>query len=89
MVHWIPWGTKIVVIPNFFDLVHLTNTGAAFGFLSDLPSSYRFTVLITLSLIVVGLIGYYYFLLPVKQVNFQIPIAMILGGAAGNLCGHW
>lgn len=30
-LRWIPWGTEITVIPNLFNLVHVTNTGSAFG----------------------------------------------------------
>ncbi len=32
-LRWIPWGHEISIIPGCFNLVHVTNTGSAFGML--------------------------------------------------------
>lgn len=85
IVKELPLGGKITIIPHFFDIVHVTNPGAAFGFLADLPASYRFWILTAVSVIAIGLITYYYMCLSGDRVRVQIPLAMILGGAAGNL----
>lgn len=82
---YIPLGHNIPVIPNFFDLIHVTNKGAAFGFLANLPESYRFLTLLAISLLAVILILVYYWKLPPDRVGMQIPLALIIGGAAGNI----
>jgi len=89
IVKWVSVGEVIPIIPHFFDIVHLTNPGAAFGFLGDLPVSYRFPLLVTVSLLAIGLIGYFYLQLPEERVGIQTPMAMILGGAIGNLCDRF
>lgn len=85
IVHWLPLGSRVPIIPNFFDLVHITNPGAAFGIFGNLPESIRFPFLAVVSLIAVGMIGFYYMRLPPDKIRVQIPLAAILGGAAGNL----
>lgn len=73
------------IIPGFFNLVHVTNTGAAFSFLADVESSWRhyFFVAIAVSAVILLTIGCYRYreeepwLLP--------PFALIAAGAAGNL----
>lgn len=46
----IPYGTSLPVVPNFFYLVHVRNTGAAFGIFQD--SNRAFIVLAIIALIV-------------------------------------
>jgi len=82
---FIPPGHHIPLIANFLDLVHVTNKGAAFGFLANLPESYRFLTLLAISLVAVILILIYYWNLPPERVGMQIPLALIIGGAAGNI----
>jgi signal peptidase II len=81
----IPLGHAIPIIPNFFDLVHVTNKGAAFGLFGNFPNPYRFIFITVVSLIAVALIIYYYWNLPETQRRMQIPLLLILGGAAGNI----
>ncbi len=76
---------SITVIPGFFDLTRVHNTGAAFGFLdaADLPFK---TVL--LALVAVGaLIGLtlYSASLTAEQGLTRQGLALVIGGAAGNL----
>lgn len=77
---WIPLGNKVAIIPNIFDLVYVTNKGAAFGFLAGLADPYRFIILTLVSVIAVLLISYYYWTLPATNSRMQIPLALILGG---------
>ncbi|HHS49427.1 MAG TPA: signal peptidase II, partial [Desulfurella acetivorans] len=42
----------ITIIPNFFNLVYVQNSGIAFGFLAHLSGIYRFIFLIAISAIV-------------------------------------
>ena len=80
-----PAGSVISVIPNFFDLVHVTNKGAAFGIFAGMPDPYRFIALLVVSLVAVVAIIVYYAVQHESQVGIQIPLALILGGAAGNI----
>jgi signal peptidase II len=73
------------VIPGFFDIVHSQNRGVAFGLLNDSTSVWRTMVLVVFSaaalLVVAALLW--------KSARLDrltgIALALILGGAAGNL----
>lgn len=78
-------GDVIVVIPNFFNLILTYNPGAAFGMLSDLPDTQRFIVLAITTTLALGAV-LYFFLRDYKHDRFaQIALAMIVGGAVGNI----
>ena len=73
-------GDGIDIIDNVFSITLVTNTGAAFSILS---SSTVF--LIILSLIVIGII-YFFFIKDQNLSNFmQIIYGILLGGIIGNL----
>ena len=78
------YGEQIAIIPSFFNITLLHNTGAAFSFLSDAGGWQRwfFTV------IAVGVsIGITVWLsrLQSSQRWLTIALVLILGGAVGNL----
>jgi signal peptidase II len=85
VVRSIPYGLRIEIIPNFFDLVHVTNKGAAFGFMSDFSEPWRSLVLGGFSLIAIALVIYYMVHLGKDAPHVRWPLAMILGGAFGNV----
>jgi len=69
-------------IPIIKDIIHLTyiqNTGAGFGILKGWNA-----ILIFVSLIIIGIILFYFDRI-IKEKQIHIPIALILGGAIGNL----
>jgi signal peptidase II len=68
----------ITVINNFFYLRHLQNKGAAF---SILGGKTLFLVIFT-SIIIVALI---YYLIKYKEKFLRLSLALIIGGALGNL----
>jgi len=76
---------RIPVLPSFFDLTHLRNTGAAFSILAQSPPAFRqpFFFIAT----GVAIIALVFFLLRVKgeSVLLVVATASILGGAIGNL----
>lgn len=78
-------GQKIVLIPNFLDLVHVRNRGAAFGILSAWDSAYRDVFFYVLAL--GALIFLYIFLkqLPAHGKTAVITVGLIFGGALGNI----
>jgi signal peptidase II len=80
---------EIVVVPNFFHLIHVRNTGAAFGMLAEAPDWVRVTVLIGFSSTAV--LALVYFLWKVSGSKryggwcLRFGLALILGGALGNI----
>ncbi len=73
------------IIPGFFNLTYLTNTGAAFGIMAGQPSIYRtlfFVIVVTVALTAI------YFLhkkVAVESRWYTVSLALISGGAIGNL----
>jgi signal peptidase II len=73
------------VIPGFFNLTRIHNTGAAFGMLNatDLPMKTALLAVIAAAALV-GL-ALYAISLPPEQRITRLGLAFIIGGAAGNL----
>lgn len=74
---------SVEVVPNFFHITYLRNKGAAFGLLAD--SAFRIPFFITVSLLAVAMIFWYFRQLPPDQVGQQWGLSLVLGGALGNL----
>lgn len=81
----IPVYGSIVVIPGFFDLTHIYNTGGAFGFLAGESSVYRHLFFLTASVAAMGMIVYLYVKTPPHFVFLRGGLSLILGGAVGNV----
>ena len=81
----IPAYGSIVVISGFFDLTHIYNTGGAFGFLAGKSSLFRHLFFLTASAIAMGMIVYLYLKTPREFLFLRSGLAMILGGAVGNV----
>jgi signal peptidase II len=75
----------IEVVPGFLNIVHVRNPGVAFGLLQNLPEAYRVALLITATLLALGLLA---FLLAQSHPSQRLErwsLSLILGGAVGNL----
>jgi signal peptidase II len=75
----------IVVIPNFFDIRYIRNTGAAFGIMQRLPDGARLSVLIGVSLIAMGLIAYLFYKAAKERLAYVVSLSLVFSGALGNL----
>jgi signal peptidase II len=79
------WEKGFTVIPGFFDIVHILNKGAAFGFLNRHDIDWQRPFFIVVSILAVGLI----WVLAKSQEDdgpfFVHGLGLILGGALGNL----
>jgi len=73
------------IIPGFFNLTHIRNRGAIFGFFSHSESRVLFIFLTLVSLVALGLVIYYFFKTPSSQILMKISLSVILAGALGNL----
>jgi signal peptidase II len=75
----------IEIIPNFFALTYLRNTGAAFGFLAGDQSVYRVGFFLLVSSIAVGCIFYLLKTARPEKKILLVSLSLILGGAIGNM----
>jgi len=81
----VPLHSSVTIVPGFIDFTHVRNTGAAFGILNlaDFPfKTALIAVIATAALIGVGL---YAASLAHHQLVARVGLALIFGGAAGNL----
>jgi signal peptidase II len=76
---------SITVIPGMFDITHVRNTGAAFGILNSVEFEYKATVMVLVAVVALVAVGLYALTLPAEQRIARLGLALILGGAVGNL----
>jgi len=81
----IPLEDTINIIPGFFRLTHLENTGAAFSLFADSSSPFRTTLLIAFYLAALSVVSV--LLWKDRRVfhSGTLALSLILGGAVGNL----
>jgi signal peptidase II len=73
------------VIPGIFEIIRSENRGVAFGILNDSASEWRTALLVAASLIAVAAIGVVLWNAQRLDRLSLWALALILGGAAGNL----
>lgn len=73
------------IIPGFFNLVYVTNTGAAFSLLADVDSPWRHYFFLGIGLTAVIGLTVGYFVIRKEHRWYAPAFALIAGGAAGNL----
>ena len=76
---------SISLIPNLFQLVHVRNTGAAFGIGANAESHLVPMLLNIGALAVFAVVAVYSFRSAVTDRTLQAGLHLILGGAIGNL----
>lgn len=81
----IPLYSHIRIIPGFFDLTHIRNRGAIFGFFSQSGSRAIHLFLLAASLVALVLIIYYFLKISPDKKLIKISLSLILAGALGNL----
>ncbi|MEO6237468.1 MAG: signal peptidase II [Vicinamibacterales bacterium] len=81
----IPLYSKHVIIPNLLDVTHVQNTGAAFGLLNAADFPYKSAVMIGVAALALVAISIYARQLGAEERLSRYGLALILGGAFGNL----
>jgi len=81
----LPLGESRTIIPDFLDLTHVRNTGAAFGLLNATDFPYKPLVMIAIAAIALVAIAAYATQLGFHERTARFGLALILGGAFGNL----
>jgi signal peptidase II len=75
----------ITVVPNLFSIVHVRNTGAAFGIGASAESQVVPLLLNSGAILVFLIVVAYALRTPLTDRTLQIGLHLILGGAIGNL----
>jgi len=73
------------VIPDFFQITHVENQGAAFGLFSDSPSIWKADALILFSMLALVVVSVLLWKNSHRFTWGGFGLALILGGALGNL----
>lgn len=81
----LPLHASTTIVPGFLDLTHVRNTGAAFGILNGVDFPFKTPLLIGVAIVALASIGVYATLLPSQQRLARVGLALVLGGAVGNL----
>jgi signal peptidase II len=76
---------SVVVIPSFFNLTRVHNYGAAFGLMNAAEFPFKTVVLSVVATLALGALSWYGATLPAEQRLARLGLALIIGGAAGNL----
>lgn len=73
------------VLPGVFYITHVRNSGVAFGLLAEHGSTRGAWLLIALGLIALAVVSHYFRITPASSRRLLIALALVLGGAIGNL----
>jgi signal peptidase II len=76
---------SVEIIPGFFNLTRVHNYGAAFGLMNAADFPFKTVVLSIIAAIALLALTVYASTLPIEQRLARIGLALIVGGAAGNL----
>jgi len=76
---------SVQVIPGFFRLTHVENRGAAFGLFADSPAQWKIAMLVLFSIVALVVVSALLWRNSHVMTTTGIGLALILGGAVGNL----
>lgn len=76
---------SIVVLPGFFRLTHVQNTGAAFGLFADSSSEWKISILVVFSVLALVVVSTLLWKNSHAITSTGVGLSLILGGAVGNL----
>jgi signal peptidase II len=82
---FVPLHGSVSVVPGLMDLTHVLNTGAAFGILNAADFPFKTAVIAVVAVTALIAVGVYAASLGPHQVLARVGLALIIGGAAGNL----
>jgi signal peptidase II len=75
----------VPIIDGILSLSHVRNRGAAFGLLSNAELPHQSVLLAVMSLAALAAIAFYFIRLPASAWLPRLALALVLGGALGNL----
>ena len=81
----VPLSSTVEIVPGLMNFTHVRNTGAAFGFLNAADFPFKTVAIAIVALAAIVWVGVYAAGLPRHHFIARIGLALIMGGAAGNL----
>ena len=85
VLHAFSLHESLEIIPGFFSLTHIRNTGGAFGLWAGEATWLRTLFFLVVSCLALGIIFYLYTRITHYKAWTAVALAMIFGGALGNL----
>ena len=76
---------SITVVPGFFDLTRVHNTGAAYGFLNGVDFPFKAVLLACVAMAALIGLGMYAATLDRREQLTRLGLTLVIGGAVGNL----
>ncbi len=76
---------SVLVIPGFFRLTHVQNTGAAFGLFAESPAQWKVGALVSFSVLALIVVSALLWKNSHSLSTTTVGLSLILGGAMGNL----
>jgi signal peptidase II len=81
----LPLYDSVSIIPGLVDFTHIRNTGAAFGMLDATAFPFKTTLIALIATAALIGVSLYSASLAAHQMLARVGLALIVGGAAGNL----
>src|SRR5437762_3351625 len=81
----LPLHESMTVVPGLVDFTHVRNSGAAFGILNAADFPFKSVVIAVIATAALVGVGMYAASLAHHQLVARLGLALIIGGAAGNL----
>ncbi len=81
----LPLYSSTTIIPGLMDFTHVPNSGTAFGLLQGVSFPFKTAVIAAIAAGAIVAVGLYAASLAHHQLIARIGLALIIGGAAGNL----
>jgi signal peptidase II len=81
----LPLHESVTIIPGFMDFTHVLNSGAAFGILNGVDFPFKTVAIAVIAMAALVGVGLYAASISHHQLVARVGLALILGGAAGNL----
>jgi signal peptidase II len=81
----LPIHDSVTIVPGLMDFTHVRNSGAAFGILNYAEFPFKTVVIAMIATAALVGVGLYAASLAHHQLVARIGLALIIGGAAGNL----
>lgn len=81
----LPLFTSKTVIPKLLSFTHVQNTGVAFGLFAAHGNAVGTWILTGLGVFALTFVGFYFRMVPTKDRALLVALALVLGGAVGNL----
>ena len=81
----LPFQDSVTIIPGLMNFTHVLNSGAAFGILNGVDFPFKTVLIAVIAMAALIGVGIYAASISHHQLVARIGLALIIGGAAGNL----